>query len=70
VVARATAQVAGQGTPDLGFAGVCVLAEQRHDGHDDSGRAEPALEAVLLMKCLLDGMERFAVRRQALDRFD
>ena len=42
-VARAAAQVAGQGVADVGVVGPWLAAQQRLSLHDDAGRAEAAL---------------------------
>ena len=42
---------------DLGFRRIRVLSEERDAGHHHSGRAETALEAVLLPEAFLDRME-------------
>src|SRR2546425_11103334 len=48
VVARAAADVALQGVPDLVVARFGVAGEKVGGDHDHAGGAEPALEAVLL----------------------
>src|SRR5712691_4574268 len=68
-VARAAAQVPGDGLADLLLARVLVALEERARGHQHPGRAETALQAVLLGEALLDGME-LARLLQALDRGD
>src|SRR5918993_698584 len=68
-VARAAAQVPGDGPADLVLAGVGVAVEQRPADQHHRRRAEPALQAVALPEALLDGVE-LAVARQALDGGD
>src|SRR5215211_2339395 len=55
-VARAAAQVARQGLPDLWLAGLALLAHERLERHEEPRRAEAALQRVL------------PVLRQPLDR--
>ena len=52
-VSGAAAEIPGDGLADLGFAGVRIAFEQRGPGHEHAGRAEAALEAVLLLEALL-----------------
>src|SRR5215207_8040895 len=68
-VARAAAQVPGDGPADLVLAGVGVAVKQRPADQHHRRRAEPALQAVALLEALLDGVE-LAVARQALDGGD
>src|SRR6266851_609598 len=68
-VARAAAQVPGNGLADLLLARVLVALQERARGHQHAGGAEAALQAVLLGEALLDGME-LARLLQALDRGD
>ena len=58
VVAGAPAQVAGQPVADLGVGRIRVLLEQRLAGHDEAGRADPALQRGVLQELLLQRMER------------
>src|SRR5688572_694360 len=69
-VARAATQVTTQGVEDLLVAGVRVIAQQGGHRHQESGRAEAALHAVLLVEGLLYGSEPRTVWRKALDRLD
>src|SRR5262245_21380155 len=69
VVAGAAAQVSLELVPDLSLARVLVALQDLVGGHDHAGRADPALEPVLLPDALLDGVE-LAVLGEALDRED
>src|SRR4029077_20151816 len=68
-VARAAAEVAGDSGPDLVLRRLRVPVEQPGGLHDHAGRAEPALQAVLVPEALLEGMEGGPVGH-ALDRPD
>src|SRR5512143_1448762 len=65
-VARAAAQVAGDGVADLVFRRLLAAFQQGVAGEHHAGRAEAALQAVLLHEPLLDRIER-RVLFQALD---
>src|SRR5579884_564549 len=65
-VAGAATEVAGDAEPDLRLGRVGVLVQQRLGGHDHPGRAEAALQPVLLPEALLQGM-KLAVLLQPLD---
>src|SRR6516225_10585341 len=67
LVARASADVAGQRLADLLLVGVRVIAEERGRLHDEPRRAETALEAVRIPHGLLQGAQP-AVRGQPFDR--
>jgi hypothetical protein len=67
LVSGAAAHVARERPPDLLLGGVRVLGEERHRGQHHPRRAEAALEPVLLVEGLLDGVEG-AVLCEALDR--
>src|SRR5262249_31298788 len=69
LVAGASAQVPLEGQSDLRVRGIRIDLEQIDDGHDHAGGAEAALQAVLLVKRLLHGME-VTVPVEALDRCD
>src|SRR5438874_10014631 len=69
LIARAAAEVPLERLADLSLARRGILVEQADDRHDHPGRAEAALQRVLLVERLLDGMQ-LAVLRQALDRRD
>src|SRR5262249_38719700 len=69
VVARAPAQVAFQLVADLVLGRLGVALEDLARGHDHAGRAEPALQPVLLPEALLDGME-LTILGEALDGGD
>src|ERR1700694_2032056 len=56
-VAGATAEVAGDRLANLELAWVGIRRDQRRRRHHHPGRAEPALEAMLLVESLLHGME-------------
>src|SRR5437879_11463166 len=69
LVARAAAQVPAQRVTDLGFAGGCVVAQERDERHEDAGGAEAALQRVCLAEGALQRVELVrAARREALDR--
>src|SRR5882724_8130335 len=68
-VTGAAAEVAGDRLADLLLAGVLVLLEQRAAGYHHAGRAEAALQAVLLHEPLLDGVQ-LAVLLEPLDGLD
>src|SRR5207249_8288747 len=68
-VAGAAAEIPRNGLADLLLARVLVALEERAGGHQHAGRAETALQAVLLGETLLDGMQ-FAALLQAFDRGD
>src|ERR1041384_5300962 len=69
VVAGAAAQVARDAVADLGLARLRVAGEQRARRHQHAGRAEPALQAVLLPEALLQRVQR-AAGGEALDGLD
>ena len=69
-VARAAADVALQREPDLLVGGRRVVLEQRLRGQHHPGRAEPALQAVLLPERLLHRVQRRRVAAERLDRLD
>src|ERR1041384_918855 len=56
-VARATADVAADGPPDLVLGGIRVALEQRVRDEHHARRAEPTLQAVLLVEARLDGRQ-------------
>src|SRR5947207_6167253 len=68
-VASAAAEVAADPLANLHLAGLRVHAQQPGGLHDHPGRAEAALQAVLIPERLLEGMERGAIRH-AFDRRD
>src|SRR5712691_5587817 len=68
-VAGAAAQIAFQRELDLVVRGIRVLLQQVHGLHDHAGRAEAALQAVLLPETLLHRVQ-LARRCQTLDRQD
>ena len=67
VVARAAAEVALEPEADLLLRRVRALLQQRHRRHHETRRAEAALERMVLVEGLLDGMQP-GVSGQALDR--
>src|SRR5215204_6265731 len=69
LVAGAAAEIAFDGVADLVVGGIRVLRQQVDGGHDHAGRAEPALETVLLPERGLHRVELIAVS-EALDRLD
>src|SRR5947209_17437426 len=64
-VAGAATEVARDRAADLVLAGVLVVLEQRAAGHHHAGRAEAALQAVLLHEAFLHRMQ-LAVLLEAL----
>src|SRR5690349_16904326 len=66
LVAGATAEIAFEAVPDFLFSRVRIPFEQLSRGHDHAGRAEAALQAVLIPERLLDRMQ-VAVGGQAFD---
>jgi hypothetical protein len=70
LIAGAAAEVAGEGFADLVVSGVRVLLEERFDRHHEAGRAEPALETVVLHERLLDRVQRAVGGGDALDGRD
>src|SRR6266849_5034174 len=69
VVAGAAAQVALELVADLLLRGFRVALEHLVDGHDHAGRAEAALQTVLLPEALLDRVQ-LAVLGEPFDRHD
>src|SRR5918996_3555417 len=69
VVAGAAAQVALEPLADLGFGGRRVALHQVDRAHDHAGRAEAALQPVMLAERRLHRVQ-LAVLRQALDGGD
>src|SRR3954462_14326754 len=57
LVARAAAYTAGDRGADLVLGRVRVLVQQRPRGHDHPGRAEAALQRVLLVEAQLDRVQ-------------
>src|SRR5215208_8143583 len=66
LVARAAADAAGDRGADLLLRRVRVLVEQTAGGHQHAGRAEPALERMLLVEAFLHRIQ-FAIRLERLD---
>src|SRR5262245_52095241 len=69
LIARAAADVPAERVDDLVFARRRLAGQQLVDRHHEPGRAETALEPVLLEERLLDRVQRAAVR-EALDGLD
>src|SRR5947208_11545090 len=69
VVAGATADVAGKLAANFAFARLWMLFEQLTDAHDHAGRAEAALQRVMVLKGRLNRMQA-AGRRETLDGGD
>src|SRR5262245_25103205 len=69
VVSGAAAEVARQPVADLGLAGIGVSLEQGPGRHEESGRADAALQGGVLEELLLQGVQGLA-RRHALDGLD
>jgi hypothetical protein len=55
---------------DPGFVRVGVVAEERSHAHQNSRRAEAALESVRLTECCLKRVERVGCGGQSFDRHD
>src|SRR5450432_4738753 len=68
-VARAAAQVSRDRFADLQLGWLRIVRKQRRAGHQHAGRAEAALQAVLVPERLLDGVQ-LAVLLQAFDGGD
>src|SRR5258708_29954516 len=66
-VARAAAKVAFQAPANLVFGWVWILLQEVGRGHDEARRAVAALQAMLVPKSLLQGVQ-LTVRGHALDR--
>src|SRR5215471_18013821 len=66
VVAGAAAEIALELMPDLSLAGIRIPLDHLRGRHDHAGRAEPALQAVLLPEPFLDRVQR-AVSRHPFD---
>src|SRR5712692_5632054 len=69
LVSRASAEVPGNRGANLLFGRRVVELKEFEGGEDDTRRAEPALEPVVLLERFLDGMHS-AVLAEALDRRD
>src|SRR5439155_27158017 len=65
-VARAHAEITAQADAYFLFRWVGVVAEKFEGRQDHPRRAKPALQRMVLLKCQLQGMERF-VRPDAFD---
>src|SRR6185503_19150282 len=68
VIPGAAAEVALEAEADLLLGGARVLLQQRDRGHHEARRAEAALERVVLVERLLDGVELAPGAGEALDR--
>src|SRR6185295_8736374 len=68
-VAGAAAEIAGNRVPDFRFARTIGLRQQPVGGHQHAGRAEAALQSVLLAEALLQRMQ-LAVALEPLDGDD
>jgi hypothetical protein len=67
LVAGAAAQHGGEALTDLGLGGTGIGLEQIERREQHAGRAEATLKAVVLVKSLLERVQR-AVRAKSLDR--
>jgi hypothetical protein len=67
LVAGASAEVAGQGTPDQLAGRIRLVAEKGFHGHQNPGRAKATLESMALVKRLLQRMQRVFSRRHTFD---
>ena len=70
LVTGAAAEIAGDAVPDLLLRRVRVLLEEAVGAGDHPGRAEAALQAMMLAKGVLQRMQRAVRLRHALDRKD
>src|SRR5213596_75823 len=73
LVTGAAAQIPGQRLADLALVRIGMLAQERHERHEDARRAEAALQPVGLAERGLERMQRIApprAVRQPLDRRD
>src|SRR5205085_1333797 len=70
VVAAAPADVAGHGLADLLVGARVPVPDHRDRGHDLAGRAEAALETVVLDERLLHRVQLLTVPRETFDRGD
>src|SRR5262249_43080885 len=68
-IARAAAKISGQGSAYFILGRSRIVPQQRFRGHDHSRRAEAALRAQFLVKCLLQPA-RAALRCKSLDGLD
>ena len=69
LITSTAAEVARDGQADFLVCGIGIFFEPGFERHQEAGRAETALQAVLLVEGLLDGMQVFeAVNGEALDR--
>src|SRR4029079_11445082 len=69
VVTGAPAEVAGEPVADLRVGRIWIPLEKRLAGHDETRRADAALERGVLEELLLQGVEGLPLRH-ALDRLD
>ena len=68
VVAGAAAEIARQIEANLLLAGIGILPQQRRRRHDESRRADAALQGGRLQECVLDRIQTIN-RGNAFDRF-
>src|SRR6202035_132058 len=61
-VGAATAEVAADGALDVVERGAGLAVEQRRAAHDHPGRAEAALQRVMIDECLLHGVKCVTLR--------
>src|SRR5882757_2358710 len=69
-VAGTAADIAGEVMANFALGRVGVLGEQLPDRHDHAGRAEAALQGVVLMEGRLNRMQSAAAGREPFDRRD
>src|SRR5712672_1072404 len=69
-VAGAAADIAGELVADFTLGRILVLLEQLAHRHDHPGRAEAALQGVMLVESRLHRMQGATARREAFDRRD
>src|SRR5690242_2235950 len=67
LVAGAPAEVARDRDPHLLLGRVRIVAQEFDEGGQHAGRAEAALQAVIVAECLLQRVQLLVVRRDALD---
>ena len=70
LIARATAQMAGQHVTNLRLVRIRLMRQQLRHRHQDPRRAEAALQAVQFMEGLLDRMQGTVGPRQPFHRAD
>src|SRR5262249_48338254 len=67
LIAGATAQIAGNGDAHLLLGRIRIVAQELDERRQDARRAEAALEAMVFMEGLLQGVQLVGRQRDALD---